>query len=269
MSRSNITILRFSLVTSIPTSTLLRILTEYCPNLVRLETSINGNDCDDSELDSFSGNLCPNLEHVDSPSYLKYIPYFFTFYFKNCIKSAGLKTFQTNSLYEEGNEESPFDALMKYHSKTLAKIELRSCKGQGIQNILSNCRKLERLWIRYGYEALVNYDTILSSDWICSGLKELCLCVDFGGIELNCGPDNDKEAFSIAKDIFNRIGRLHKLERLSLNGRKDILYMAAMTLQEILHCVDYALQNSQISNIYGSFARRLIAGDSWMKQSFS
>ncbi|KAF8938965.1 hypothetical protein BGZ58_011031 [Dissophora ornata] len=107
-------------------------------------------------------------------------------------------------------------ALVDHHSTTLEDLQfdaVRSATSWEQAEILARCSNLKRFWIAPAGYGLISVEIshLLSSEWTCLGLRELCLTLD----RRITGSEQEPIA-NLAHRVYAQIGRLRRLEKLSL-----------------------------------------------------
>ncbi|KAF9985819.1 hypothetical protein BGZ75_002490 [Mortierella antarctica] len=101
--------------------------------------------------------------------------------------ASGLKTVTGSHFTDEYDPTlaSIVSALAMHHFGTLEELELIDCKGiksPDQQAILASCKHLKRFWVvpddKCESEHGLRFQDILDGEWVCLGLRELCLTLD-------------------------------------------------------------------------------------------
>ncbi|CAO3566934.1 unnamed protein product [Mortierella alpina] len=175
------------------------LVREYCPNLRHLRYTNNG-DLKEAQLACAFIRGCSRLQSFAAVDYCEEI---YT-YDRNPSKSRHI-----------------ISTLVSHHCDTLEDFELEHCTGMfmsDLREVLSRCGLLKRYHVTgYYLEARGTYrNGIARSDlmdpsgdeWACTELKELRMTLD-------------RTVEHLAKRFYAQIGRLEKLENLTLDGTRD------------------------------------------------
>lgn len=168
-------------------------------------------------------------------------------------KEWGLKSFHTRRLVDPRDNESQsvMATLLTYQSKTLEDVELVDCeevRHRDLVNLFHKCKNLKRVNIEANElgAVAISFNDVISAEWACRDLRELQLvlsrpCFDLDGgysepanaSESGRKDDNSDNQYDddddyydrydawmrgMAKKVYGQIGRLVKLETLSLGG---------------------------------------------------
>ncbi|KAF9347088.1 hypothetical protein BGX26_001401, partial [Mortierella sp. AD094] len=230
-----------------PPSFLIALLSSHVPNLERLGAfSIRGRNDISTELEKAIATGCPKLQHILSPTY-NFIFYEMTSIramHRACSNGLGLKSFYSRMFSNENNFEngqSMIETFVEHNSETLEVFDIPysyAVKSKHLQSILSSCKNLKR-YCGYnnkdGHVAFAFKD-IVSKEWVCLGLKELCIQLNRREHDLPLPRRTDEEEeyegykptqqeseemSRTAKDVYAQIGRLSKLEGLAIGCDTD------------------------------------------------
>ncbi|KAF8984282.1 hypothetical protein BGZ46_008370 [Entomortierella lignicola] len=197
-----------------PSSFLMRIFNDYCPNLERLHLAeVKTNPGED--FDFTSQSWCANLQHVAYSHYSEPNETFLVAILKGSSNGVGIKNFHFKSL--DRSKTAVLDSLLMFHSTTLKdmKIERSSSLSYGdIHKILKACGNMEKLWVEFQ----VLGDVEVPVEWDYLNLRQLALV--FNPLQSPQG-EAQNISFSMAKSTFKHIGRLSKLEALKFEW-KDV-----------------------------------------------
>ncbi|KAF9086304.1 hypothetical protein BGX27_003226 [Mortierella sp. AM989] len=210
-----------------PISFLESLLGDHVPAIesFSIPNIVNGSQVDLSEA---IGGLCHRIQHIDCSVTAANLSGAIVKAFISG-RSQKLRTFRATPFDDFDRNKRPLDVmktLIQHHSETLENIELLDCtaiKSEEIQNIFKTCGKLKRCWITSGAKKTVSidFDDIVSGEWLCHDLEELSLVLNRGtggggGGDVIMGPPE-----SVAERVYAQIGRLVKLEKLALGCNMD------------------------------------------------
>jgi hypothetical protein len=209
---------------------LIPFLESHVPNLERLsipKVHKLDNEADVRRLEETIESGCPQLQHLssnweneemDDEETDKGWNAFITV-LRGCIK-AGLRTYQSrffaDNLYSQG---SIIEKLLQYHGETLEEIECLDCYGpssESIHSILSTCRSLKKLRMALCGEGSCDlcFEDVLT-EWVCLDITVINLSL--WRLEFSVpGRTKDEVMADAAQRIYSQIGRLVKLEDLTL-----------------------------------------------------
>ncbi|KAK3805025.1 MAG: hypothetical protein J3Q66DRAFT_423548 [Benniella sp.] len=204
-----------------PQDFLFPFLRSHVPHLEHLRIPFIHNDYDIQHLKDAILEGCPRLQHIFSNHYpgnsdarcgLRDVV-------RYCVPS-GVKTFRAECPHPysyPGQEEcrDMVQNLLDHHTTTLEDVMLWGCNhisSIDLYSILARCRNLKRFSLSIGYS--IKFEDAVSRTWICHDIKHLQLylarCVNFPTQRLL------EIVNQIGKDVYAQIGRLVKLEELSL-----------------------------------------------------
>ncbi|KAF9572405.1 hypothetical protein EC968_009979 [Mortierella alpina] len=200
-------------------------------------------DTDPMEITEVVRKHCPNLKRVachalsDDDDDGKAVCAFI----RGC---SGLQIFNSFYFCDENDDVEPrgiVSTLVSQHSDTLEVFKIEMCHrvySRDLQDILSRCKRLRRFWVTNtrntnDYIGIESTD-IWRGDWVCMDLRELRFTLNRfpltteAVLELEeqvreAMDDNDKESptqrllASASKRVYTQIGRLEKLEVLTLD----------------------------------------------------
>ncbi|KAF9954014.1 hypothetical protein BGZ70_010691, partial [Mortierella alpina] len=194
---------------------------------------------------------CPRLKHLTYGGGMGYSDYeLVRAFIRGSLRLEGFTSSFFGSENKYGDEEVIQD-LVAHHCNTLREVEFTECRrlsSRGQQAILSRCKQLRRFWVMSAYpegSSGIRFTDISRSDWVCLELRELRLTLN-RHFDVNNGYDDesdqeDLEADDIenlyaiigyeslvsdadlrrldqaAKRVYTQIGRLSKLEKLTLD----------------------------------------------------
>ncbi|KAF9562931.1 hypothetical protein EC968_005035, partial [Mortierella alpina] len=208
------------------------------------------------EVEHIVRESCPRLTHVICPSEEETTQHddrFTRAFLRGC---SGLQSFtsdhfsdQTQIYNDDDNDEqevffpsieSPWQGwqwrprwiiseLISYHHRTLENFELKQCDqvwSKDLQAILSRCHRLKRFWVEYHSRAsqpgLDFTDVMSGGDWVCMGLRVLCLTLNRHLTVEETHHLSSERIAQAAKHVYTQIGRLHQLEVLVLNITRSV-----------------------------------------------
>ncbi|KAF9347741.1 hypothetical protein BGX26_000800 [Mortierella sp. AD094] len=136
----------------------------------------------------------------------------------------GLNTFRAYNP-DDGGYGNILETLIELHSDTLEDIELIDCvmvQSRNLRPLFTMCKNLRRFWATPENEGIIelSFSDIVREEWVCLEMREL---------RLNLIPSDPYDiphsatyiAASMAKKVYAQIGRLVKLEKLSLRYDSD------------------------------------------------
>ncbi|KAG0023157.1 hypothetical protein BGZ80_010217 [Entomortierella chlamydospora] len=232
-----------------PPSFLINLFSSHVPNLERVGAfSIRRDQDISSELESAIASGCPKLQHILSPTY-NFLMYEITSIramYRACSNNGlGLKSFYARMFSNEDNFENGqnlIETFVEHDSETLEVFDIPysyAVKSKNLQSILSSCKNLKRYC---GYndkdgQVAFAFKDIVSKEWVCHDLKELCIQLNRRDREFDHDIEEDDERFKdgiysptpqefeemekMAKDVYSQIGRLSKLEGLAICCDED------------------------------------------------
>ncbi|KAF9945041.1 hypothetical protein BGZ72_001708, partial [Mortierella alpina] len=182
------------------------IVREHCPRLRQVSCQSRRDDTQDAVLVCAFIRGCSGLQSFVSERFNNRSREFF--YGQEVVPSL--------------EPQSIITELISYHHNTLEDFELKEhcyVESEDLQAILSRCKQLKRFSVGDRYEAnrpSLDFIDMARSDWVCMGLRELCLTFNRYGVleDIYLSP---KQGVQASKRIYTQIGRLHKLEVLALH----------------------------------------------------
>ncbi|KAF9347739.1 hypothetical protein BGX26_000798 [Mortierella sp. AD094] len=256
--RSNITSLTLPTYhKGYPISFLEPLLKDHLFNIERFTVPMlegYGDEDEDEDLpilEAYRG-LCPKLQHltcvIDEGNFdTTYLESFINESYTNGI---GLKTFRIYN-HDDGDFVDILEPLIELHSDTLEEIELIDCvmvQSSILQSIFTMCENLRRFWATPGNNGSIElrFSDIVREEWVCLEMREL---------RLNLIPDDPNDiphnatdlATPMAKKVYAQIGRLVKLEKLSLGH--DLVGYAAMGYKDLKN--DLTLERGWLAELAG------------------
>ncbi|KAF9347089.1 hypothetical protein BGX26_001402 [Mortierella sp. AD094] len=234
-----------------PPSFLINLFSSRVPNVERLGAfSIQHGQNISSKLERAIASGCPKLQHILSPTYnsLDREMTSIRAMYRACSNGLGLKSFYARMFSDEDNFEngqSMIETFVEQNSETLEVFDIPysyAVDSKHLQSILSSCKNLKR-YCGYnnkdGHVAFAFKD-IVSKEWACRDLKELCIQLNRRDRRLDYDIKEDDERFQdggynptpqefgemnkMAKDVYAQIGRLSELEGLAICCDEDELW---------------------------------------------
>ncbi|KAK3823043.1 MAG: hypothetical protein J3Q66DRAFT_137586 [Benniella sp.] len=219
-----------------PKAFMIPFLESHVPNLERLsipKVHKLDNEADVRRLEKAIEIGCPQLQHLSSNwkdagiddeeidkgwnSFISVL--------RGCAK-AGLRTYQSRCFFDDRySQGSIIESLLHYHGEAMEEIEFLDCYGissESIQSILSTCKGLRKL--RVESCADVSCDLRVGDvlkEWVCLDITVLNLRLQRQVDVLECSRTKDEVMADAAQRVYSQIGRLVKLEDLTLTIYED------------------------------------------------
>ncbi|KAF9939474.1 hypothetical protein BGZ65_010403 [Modicella reniformis] len=209
-----------------PQAFLFPFLRSQLPNLERLGIPRIHNSYDDRELIETISKGCPKLQHIasydcpedrdDESSVITII--------RSCVRS-GLRSFHGHYFDDFNYFLEPrgmIANLVEHHANTLEEVELLDCEGAesyDIASVLMKCRNLKKFRVQASDlgEAVIEFQEVVSEDWVCHDIKVLHLLLGRDTF-VPAGKTKEEVVAQAAKTVYGRIGCLSKLEEVSLGS---------------------------------------------------
>ncbi|KAK3823047.1 MAG: hypothetical protein J3Q66DRAFT_330740 [Benniella sp.] len=166
-----------------------------------------------------------------------------------CAKTGGLKSYSQYGYCERGYHKTGpvISVLLMYHADTLEEIKFRNCRhlySQSIQTIATTCKNLRTLIMHQsdGWPVTLRLQDV-SREWVCRDLTVLHLMLD-RDVTVRWRQKIVDVVHQAAQGFFAQIGRLTKLEELSLDCKtgNDPSY---------LFCKDLTLEDGWLAELSG------------------
>ncbi|KAF9362845.1 hypothetical protein BGX34_005385 [Mortierella sp. NVP85] len=204
-----------------PSNFICALLRSHLPNLEQFDVP----EIYDNEDTSYSDSLkkavaqgCPRLQHIrvswNNYTFERTIHQAMDGIIQGC-NEMGLKSLHWDG-FQQRYAQRTMRILLEGHSTTLEEIELRDCRDidhSNIMGIFSVCKNLRKVVIipnMYG-NAILSFQDMVLQEWVCHDLKELNLTITRPRVARG-----EEEEDVMAKQAYEQIGRLSKLETLCL-----------------------------------------------------